>query len=49
MKRINLIQSQLKSCPLSNNNTLTITDNRTGIKINLKKFIYSKNFIKILT
>ena len=36
MNRISLIQSQLKSCPLSNttNNTLTITDNRTGIKMN---------------
>lgn len=31
MERIKLIQSQLRSSPLSNNNTLTITDNRTGI------------------
>ncbi len=36
MNRISLIHSQLKSCPLSNtnNNTLSITDNRTGNKMN---------------
>ncbi len=31
MNRLSLIQSQLKGSPLSNtNNTLTVTDNRTG-------------------
>ena len=30
MNRITLIQSQLKSCPTANNNTITMTDNRTG-------------------
>lgn len=31
MNRLSLIQSQLKSSPLSNaNNTLSVTDNRTG-------------------
>jgi len=37
MNRITLIQSQLKSCPLANNNnTLTVTDNRTGKTYNFK-------------
>ena len=31
MNRLSLIHTQLKSCPLSNTNTLTVTDNRTGI------------------
>lgn len=30
MNRLSLIRSQIKSCPLSNNNALSITDNRTG-------------------
>lgn len=47
MNRLSLIQSQLKSSPLANaNNTITITDNRTGTFSNNKKFLLLKFFIK---